>query len=132
MKYLAACTLVVTVSLIGCEQSDLSSTDATPVAFNATGAPTIEFSVPDMMCPDGCGLKTKEILSQQPGAKEVVVNFEAKSATVAIEADKFDSDAALAALVDHGFEHSTVNQVKAQEPAPESASTASDAANPSG
>ena len=64
-----------------------------------------------MMCPEGCGAKTKEILSEQPGAKEVVVNFDAKTATVAVEKDKFDADAAIAALVDHGFEHSTLKSV---------------------
>ena len=78
------------------------------MAFNVAGAPTVEFNVPDMMCPEGCGAKTKEILSEQPGAKEVVINFDAKTATVAIEEGKFDPDAAIAALVDHGFENSTL------------------------
>ena len=39
------------------------------------------------MCPDGCGEKVKEILSEQPGAKEVVVDFDTKTATVAVEDD---------------------------------------------
>ena len=56
-----------------------------PVAFNVAGAPTVEFSVPDMMCPESCAVKVKEILSEQPGAKEVVVDFDSKTATVAIE-----------------------------------------------
>jgi copper chaperone CopZ len=81
---------------------------ATAVAFNVEGAPTVEFSVPDMMCPESCAVKTKEILSEQPGAKEVVVDFDSKTATVAIENGKFDAEAAIAALVDHGFEHSTL------------------------
>ena len=63
--------------------------------------------MPDMMCPEGCGAKTKEILSEQPGAKEVVINFDAKTATVAIDEGKFDADAAVAAMVDHGFDHTT-------------------------
>ena len=83
--------------------------EVTPVSFNATGAPTIEFSAPDMMCPDGCGAKVKEILSEQPGAKEVLVDFDAKKAIVAIEGEgSFDANAAVAALVDHGFKNSSI------------------------
>jgi copper chaperone CopZ len=82
---------------------------ATPVAFNASGAPTVEFSVTDMMCPEGCGEKVKEVLSHQPGAKEVLVDFDHKVAKVAVEdPSKFDTNAAVAALVDHGFNNSSV------------------------
>jgi len=108
MKYCAVCALAIVVSFLGCGGSDLTSPEGTPAVFNSGGAPTVEFNVPDMMCPEGCGAKTKEILSAQPGAKEVVINFEAKSATVAVEKDKFDAEVAIAALVDHGFEHSTL------------------------
>ena len=52
--------------------------------------------------------KTKEILSQQPGAKEVRVDFDTKTATVAVDSGKFNAEDAIAALVDHGFDHSTV------------------------
>jgi copper chaperone CopZ len=104
--------LVALVFAVGCAEpaavSTVDEAETTTVAFNVAGAPTVEFNVPDMMCPEGCGEKTKEILSEQPGAKEVVINFEAKTATVAIEDGKFDQDAAIAALVDHGFEHSTL------------------------
>ena len=69
----------------------------------------VELNVPDMMCAEGCGAKVKEILSEQPGAKEVIVDFDAKTATVAIEGGgKFDANAAVAALVDHGFKNSSV------------------------
>jgi copper chaperone CopZ len=81
----------------------------TPAAFNTAGAPTVEFSVPDMMCPEGCGAKVKEILSQQPGAKDVVVDFPAKKAIVAVDKDKFDAKQAIAALVDHQFKHSALS-----------------------
>jgi copper chaperone CopZ len=111
------------VLLAGCSQS------ANPVAFNLAGAPTVEFSVPDMMCPGSCGVKVKEILSQQPGAKEVVVNFDAKTATVAIESGTFDKDAAVAALVDHQFEHSVVKSAgeSASQPSASSAESPADA-----
>lgn len=105
--------LVLSVCILGCSDAKLASNDVatestTPAIFNASGAPTVEFSVPDMMCPEGCGEKTKEILSELPGAKEVVINFDARTATVAIEEGKFDSDAAIATLKDYGFENSSL------------------------
>jgi copper chaperone CopZ len=116
---IALCSLVS-----GCSEQVHSTTKeklvATPVAFNAAGAPTVAFNAPDMMCPEGCGEKVKEILSSQPGAKEVLVDFDAKKATVAIDdTGKFDSKAAVAALVDHGFANSSVNGAPATDsPAP--------------
>jgi len=94
---------------VGCsesaEQTGNVPSSTTAVPFNAGGAPTVQFTVPDMMCPEGCGEKVKEILSQQPGAKDVVVDFDSKTATVAVEKDKFDSKKAIAALKDHQFSH---------------------------
>jgi copper chaperone CopZ len=87
---------------------NVSAEAVNPTTFNIQGAPTVEFSVPDMMCPDSCAVKTKEILAEQPGAKDVRVDFEAKTATVVIEDGEFDADAALAALVDHGFDQSAL------------------------
>lgn len=107
-------SLFLFVVLVGCQQQPASMPKATSDAvtatsFNIAGAPTVEFSAPDMMCPEGCGTKVKEILSEQPGAKEVVVDFDSKTATVAIDKDgKFDSNAAVAALVDHGFKNSAL------------------------
>jgi copper chaperone CopZ len=95
----------------GCSQSGggvVTSAETTQAVFNADGAPTVEFNVPDMMCRESCVEKTREILSQQPGAKEVRVDFDTKTATVAVEADQFNSDNAIAALIDHGFDHSTM------------------------
>jgi copper chaperone CopZ len=61
------------------------------------------------MCPEGCGAKVKEILSQQPGAKDVFVDFPSKTAIVAVEKkDKFDSKQAVDALVDHQFKKSAL------------------------
>ncbi|HEX4414687.1 MAG TPA: heavy-metal-associated domain-containing protein [Lacipirellulaceae bacterium] len=103
----------IVILAVGCSQTNQQTGDisksTTPVSFNTAGAPTVVFNAPDMMCPEGCGAKVKEILSGQPGAKEVVVNFDAKTATVAFDKDaKFDSSAAVAALVDHGFKNSSV------------------------
>jgi len=44
--------------------------------------PQVTILVPDMMCEEGCAAKVHEILSEQPGARQVVVNFDAKTATV--------------------------------------------------
>lgn len=120
--YRIATVVVVLVLLVGCSNKAIESTGTasktvTPVAFNTAGAPTVEFSVPDMMCPEGCGVKTKEILSKQPGAKEVVVDFDAKTATVAIEEGTFDPQQAVAALVDHGFGQSQLKGAEVTPPA---------------
>jgi copper chaperone CopZ len=113
---------VVLILAVGCGKqpaepaSDVTAS-TTPVAFNASGAPTVEFSVPDMMCPEGCGAKVKEILAGQPGAKDVKIDFESKIAIVAVDKEKFDSKQAVAALVDHQFGHSTLKDSAAASPA---------------
>jgi len=76
---------------------------ATQVAFNVEGAPTVQFSVPDMMCEESCVPTVRETLARQPGVKDVKVELATKSATVAVDKDTFDADAAVAALVDLQF-----------------------------
>jgi copper chaperone CopZ len=76
---------------------------ATPVVFNAEGAPTIAFSVPDMMCEHSCVPAVREVLAKQPGVKDVKVELETKTATVAVDESEFDAEAAVAALVDRQF-----------------------------
>jgi copper chaperone CopZ len=113
MKTLSVCTLALLL-LVGCQKSESGQTAGSPadtvtaVAFNVEGAPTVEFDMPDMMCPESCVKQTHEILSKQPGVKDVVVDFDTKTATVAIEPGKFDADAAIAALVDHGYDNAKV------------------------
>jgi copper chaperone CopZ len=105
--------------LLGCsesatEDSALSNSEAaamvaeetaktTPAVFNAEGAPTVTFSVPDMMCEQSCVPTVRETLAAQPGAKEVKVELETKTATVAVDEEAFDAAAAVAALVDLQF-----------------------------
>jgi copper chaperone CopZ len=108
--------VAVLALVFGCSQSSQQSGDlsqSTPVSFNVGGAPTVEFSVPDMMCPEGCGAKVKEILAEQPGAKDVLVDFPAKTAKVAVDKDKFDAKQAVAALVDHQFKNSALKDANA-------------------
>jgi copper chaperone CopZ len=88
-------TISLAVTLAGCAQREFE-------------ALTVEFAVPDMMCEEGCAATVTEILSRQPGVTDVRVEFEAKKATVAIEEGRFDPQLALAALVDKGFENSTL------------------------
>ncbi len=70
--------------------------------------PVVEFSVPDMMCAEGCGETVKGILAKQPGVKEVVVDFEGRTARVTVEEGQFDSKKALDDLVDKQFLNSSV------------------------
>jgi copper chaperone CopZ len=122
-------TLVFAMGLVvlsGCgekeeEAASMAADAVTEASFNVGGAPTVEFSVPDMMCPEGCGEKTKEILAEQRGAKDVQIDFEAKTAIVAVEDGAFDAEQALAALVDHGFDHSTLKSNDVAKPQAESA-----------
>lgn len=121
MKIGSVCAIIVWVGIFGgCSAEIDSPATAAVSAFNTAGAPTVEFNAPDMMCPEGCGAKVKQILSAQPGAKDVVINFETKTATVAVDQEKFDPEAAIAALKDYGFDHSTLKSSNTNaEPAAE-------------
>jgi copper chaperone CopZ len=97
--------------MAGCAEHKGESppTDSMSAAsFNASASPTVAFSVPDMICPEGCAVAVKELLARQPGVKEVFVDFDAKTATVAIEEGQFNAERALAALVDKQFDNSTL------------------------
>lgn len=103
--------LAVLALCVGCSRDSgatatTSADSQQSTVFNAEGAPTLVFDVPGMMCEDGCTVKVHEILSERPGVKEVEVDFPNRTATIAIDKSQFDSDAAVAALVDHGFENS--------------------------
>jgi copper chaperone CopZ len=101
--------IAVLVFATGCSQKTEQSgvnRSMTSVSFNTAGAPTVEFSLPDMMCEDGCAVAVKDILEKQPGVQDVRVDFEAKTATVAIDDASFSSERTLAELVDKGFDNS--------------------------
>ncbi len=123
MRILLRCTVLVgVVSCLGCGRGEVERESATalaptPTAFNTTGAPTVEFAVPDMMCAEGCGVKVKEVLSEQRGVKDVLVDFDDKTAKVAVDGDAFDSNEALAALVDHSFTNSAIKSDPLTSPA---------------
>ena len=79
------------------------ATEVVVAAFNAEGAPTVAFSVPDMMCEDSCVPTVEKTLAEQPGVKDVQVDLESKTATVAVDEGEFDAEKAVAALVDRQF-----------------------------
>jgi copper chaperone CopZ len=105
--------LFAIVALVGCSQSqqeaastaavDEQAAKVTPAVFNSEGAPTVAFSVPDMMCEDSCVPQVRETLAKQPGVKDVKVELATHRATVAVDKNKFDPNAAVAALVDLQF-----------------------------
>ena len=80
-----------------------SDVTTTPAAFNVAGAPTASLHVPNMHCEFSCVEKVKQVLADQKGVKEVKIDFETKTATVAIDEAAFDADGAIAALVDYQF-----------------------------
>ena len=119
MTRMIALAGILSVTL-GCSQQAETSTApvaeaVTATSFNAPGAPTVAFSVPNMMCPDSCAVKAKEILAAQPGVKDVQVDFDTKTATVAVEDGEFDRDAALAALTDR-FDAATLTDGAVAKP----------------
>ncbi len=86
--------------------------ETTPVAFNLEGAPTTQIHVPDMTCDEACPPAVKKVLTALAGVKDVTVDFESRTATVAIDEAKFDSEAAIAALVDYQFGNSKMIATK--------------------
>ncbi len=110
-SHLSAVFVLAALVVSGCSQPAAETaaeagTEATvePVAFNTSGAPTVNFAVEGMMCEAACASKVHEILAGQPGVVDAKVDYPAKTATVAIEEDAFDAEAALAALADYQFE----------------------------
>lgn len=98
----------------GCSEPPTpEETPATPAAFNVEGLPTVEISVPGMMCEQSCVPTVRDSLARQQGVRDVKVDLETKTATVAVREDMFDADAAVADLLDLGFEDT---QVAGDEP----------------
>jgi len=100
--------LILSFAVSGCteatnEPAGISAEPTTAAVFNAAGAPTVDFSVPDMMCEDSCVPTVRETLAGQVGVKDVKVDLKTKTATVAVDENEFDADAAIAALVDLQF-----------------------------
>ncbi len=91
-------------------------------------APTVEFSVPDMMCEDSCVPEVRKILAAQPGVKDVKVELASKTATVAVDKEAFDPHAAIAALVDMQFKNTTLKDPGEAQPAAAAATSRDEAA----
>ena len=89
-----------------------SAMQATTIAFNVDGAPTAELEVPDMHCQYSCAAKVKEVLTAQTGVKDVKIDFDSKTAIVAVDEAEFDGEAAVAALVDYQFNNTKLVAVE--------------------
>ncbi|MGI9427860.1 MAG: heavy-metal-associated domain-containing protein [Bythopirellula sp.] len=105
MKTLATFAVVTTIFAAGCqtETAPPAEVAATPVAFDFGDSPTVEMHVPDMMCQFGCAARVKEVLTAQEGVEDVQIDFGSRRVGLAIIKEKFDADAAVAALVDYDF-----------------------------
>jgi copper chaperone CopZ len=122
MRYVATFILCL-ATFVGCADSKVATnhtakSEAQPVAFNTAGAPTVKFSVPDMVC-ESCSAAVHETLVKQPGAKDVIVDLEEKVATVAVDEEAFDEEAAVAALLDKQFPNAKLLAAPAKPAAPE-------------
>jgi len=108
---LAAAAILAT----GCQNDSAPppAKEVTPIAFNVDGAPTAELDVPDMHCQYSCAAKVKEVLIAQTGVRDVKIDFDSKTAIVAVDEAQFDGEAAVAALVDYQF--SNTKLVAAEE-----------------
>ncbi|TWU21915.1 heavy-metal-associated domain-containing protein [Bythopirellula polymerisocia] len=106
------CVAIILGAVVGCQKAADTAADSTvaasPAVFNAAGAPIVQFKVPDMMCEESCAKAVHDTLAAQPGAVDVKVDFPNRLATVAIDEQKFDSEAALAALLDKQFAEATL------------------------
>jgi copper chaperone CopZ len=123
MRFYSLSLTMLSFLVCGCSDTKTASTDktdmeATAVAFNVAGAPTVMFEVSDMVC-ESCSAAVHETLAAQPGAKEVTVDLESKVVMVAVDEKTFDRDAAVAALLDKQFSHAklVVAPEKPAEPA---------------
>jgi len=96
LRLLCASGLAIVVSMaVGC------SGDVNASSHGAKR--TVSFTIDGMMCEDACAKAVQQILSERPGVQIATVDYEAKTATLVVDADKFDSDAAIAELEDKEF-----------------------------
>lgn len=112
--------LLAVTSCCGCTDSTTETTETTaaaPAPFNVAGLPTVEISVPDMMCEQSCVPKVRKSLASRAGVKDVQVDLETKTAVVAVDESEFDVDDAIADLLDLGFDGTHVAGVEPVDPA---------------
>ncbi|MCA9240800.1 MAG: heavy-metal-associated domain-containing protein [Planctomycetales bacterium] len=90
------------------QQVIIGGGQATDVAFNTAGLPTVTFDVPAMHCEVMCVPKVRDTLARQVGVMDVKVDLESKTATVAVKKDLFNAEQAATALIDAEFPDSRV------------------------
>lgn len=126
--YLRTIPLALVVLAIGCGQPANVETEAgdptseaVAAAFNPEGLPTVALDVPAIHC-EMCAMRVTVALEEQPGVKDVSVDVENKTATVAVDESAFDAEAAIAALDEAEFAGSTLQTEDAAVAAPEATS----------
>lgn len=117
-------SLLCLVGFVGCGSSDVpsvvtpesssatvsqeaSGAESTPVAFNAGDLPTVKLVVPGIHC-EFCAANVKETLAGVDGVKEIQIDVDTKTATVAVDQTAFDSEKAITALADANFADTTL------------------------
>ncbi len=76
--------------------------------WNNESLTLVKFNVPAMTCPEGCPPAVKSALTHCDGVDQVEVDYDTKTATVAVSSENFDAQSAVAALAEFGFDNSTV------------------------
>ena len=92
--------LGVIVLLVGCQtkQDQKASSDANSVkeknvaAIQVASLHTSTMTIEGMTCPIGCVKKIETELTNTPGVKKAVVNFEAKTASIEYDTDVINEE----------------------------------------
>ena len=98
-----ATTSLVLLLLTGCGSCDSGGSDSS----SSGSVSTVVMNVPEIHC-ESCAAKVTEVLSEHPGVNGVTVDVESKRATVSVDQEVFDSEAALAELEDYQFSGSQI------------------------
>lgn len=78
------------------------SAEVTQASFNIADDPTVAIEVPGMHCA-ACAASIEKTLVNEPGVKEIRMNIEKKTATVAIDKSAFDAGKAIESLASAGW-----------------------------
>lgn len=106
---------ILLIAPLGCQPAEDGSGDSNATSAAVTTPSTMEtaqiddsdtryvIAVEGMSCPIGCPPAVKSALESVPGVTDVVVDYEAKQATVKTGGANFDQALAMKALSDAGF-----------------------------
>lgn len=92
-----------------------SESEVTEVAFNVADDPTVAIEVPGMHC-EACAASIEKTLVAEPGVKDIKLNVEKKTATVAIDESAFDTSKAIESLASAGWDEAEEVAEGSEEP----------------